>query len=475
MNLFEHQRKARDFAVSIFAKGIDKHDYEGEPLNCGAALLMEMGCGKTVTAIAISQWLYEHHQLKRMLIVAPLSILSVWEEELQRFAEFPYTVHLLGTLPKKKQAIMEARFKSDLQIIIVNYESAWRLEKDIMAFNPDLIIADEGHKLKEGRTSQSKSMHRLGDKAKFKLLLTGTVITNKEIDVFSQYRFLDKRIFGTSFVIFRNRYFEMTGYGNHTPVFKKSMMDEFLKRLHSVAFRVTKSECLDLPDMIEEIRTVDLEPKAMKLYKEVERQSYAELAESEVSAVNVLTKMLRLSQLTGGHITDDDGKVNAVSTAKLNALSDILDTAIEENQKVVVMARFTAELDDIQRLLEKKQIEYAVIRGGITDRDEQIRKFQNDSTCLVFVGQIAAAGLGITLTAASTMIFYSLDYSMSNFEQAKARIHRVSQKNDCLYIYLIAKDTVDAKILKSLREKVDLARLLVDDYRNGKNPYKIGG
>ncbi|MBQ2348626.1 MAG: ATP-dependent helicase, partial [Clostridia bacterium] len=96
-------------------------------------------------------------------------------------------------------------------------------------------------------------------------------------------------------------------------------------------------------------------------------------------------------------------------------------------------------------------------------------------SCLVFVGQIAAAGLGITLTAASTMIFYSLDYSMSNFEQAKARIHRVSQKNDCLYIYLIAKDTVDAKILKSLREKVDLARLLVDDYRNGKNPFQNRG
>ena len=103
---------------------------------------------------------------------------------------------------------------------------------------------------------------------------------------------------------------------------------------------------------------------------------------------------------------------------------------------------------------------------------EQIRKFQNDDNCKVFIGQIAAAGLGITLTAASTMVFYSLDYSMSNFEQAKARIHRVSQKNDCLYIYLIAKGTVDGKILKSLRQKVDLAKLLVDDYRNGKNPFQ---
>ena len=92
---------------------------------------------------------------------------------------------------------------------------------------------------------------------------------------------------------------------------------------------------------------------------------------------------------------------------------------------------------------------------------------------MVFIGQIAAAGLGITLTAASTMVFYSMDYSMSNFEQAKARIHRVSQKNDCLYIYLIAKGTVDRKVLKSLRSKVDLAKLLVDDYRKGKNPFEV--
>ena len=217
---------------------------------------------------------------------------------------------------------------------------------------------------------------------------------------------------------------------------------------------------------------LQLEPKALKIYKELERESYTELANSEVSAVNVLTKMLRLSQVTGGHLTDDEGDVNAVSTAKLDALSDIIDSVIQEDKKLVVMARFVPEMNDIQNLLAKKKIQYAVIRGGVADRDEQIRKFQNDDNCKVFIGQIAAAGLGITLTAASTMVFYSLDYSMSNFEQAKARIHRVSQKNDCLYIYLIAKGTVDGKILKSLRQKVDLAKLLVDDYRNGKNPFQ---
>jgi SNF2 family DNA or RNA helicase len=94
---------------------------------------------------------------------------------------------------------------------------------------------------------------------------------------------------------------------------------------------------------------------------------------------------------------------------------------------------------------------------------------------MVFVGQIATAGLGITLTAASTMVFYSLDYSMSNFEQTKARIHRVGQKNGCTYIYLIAKGTVDSKILTALRNKADLAKMLIDDYRKGANPFASEG
>ena len=141
----------------------------------------------------------------------------------------------------------------------------------------------------------------------------------------------------------------------------------------------------------------------------------------------------------------------------------------------MIMARFVPEMRDIQMLLNKKCVEYATVCGGVSNRNEEIRRFQEDPGCTVFVGQIAAAGLGITLTAASMMVFYSLDYSMSNFEQAKARIHRVSQTENCLYIYLVAKGTVDAKILNALRHKVDLAKALVDDYRNGVNPFQEGG
>ena len=266
---------------------------------------MEMGCGKTITGIAITGCLYQFGKVNRVLVVAPLSILGVWEEEFERFAAFPFSLTILkGSTAKKKEQLEEISYKG-LQVVVVNYESAWRLEKELRRFDADLIIADEGHKIKSAQTAAAKCMHALGDRARYKLLLTGTLITNKEIDVFSQYRFINNEIFGTSFYAFRNRYFDMLGYGNHTPVFRKYLREDFLKKMHSVAYRVTKAECLDLPDITEEIRTVELEPKAMKLYSNLERESYTQMAGSEVSAVNVLTRLLRLSQITGGHLSHE--------------------------------------------------------------------------------------------------------------------------------------------------------------------------
>lgn len=464
---YDHQKKAFAFACDKF--GVFTNQIKSR----GTALLMEMGCGKTIVSIAVAGCMYQHDKVNRVLVVAPLSILGVWQEEFEKFADFPYTMTVLkGTSAKKRQQLEKLPDGPGMQVVVVNYESAWRLEKELLAYNADLVIADEAHKLKEARTSQSKGMHHIGDKARYKLMLTGTVITNRELDVFSQYRFLNPQIFGSSFYAFRNQYFDMGGYGNHTPIFRKWMLQDFLRRMHSVAYRVTKAECLDLPEITEEIRAVDLEKDALTLYDSIEDESYAELDESEVTTANILTRLLRLSQITGGHLTDDDGVVNAVSKAKLDALSDIIDTAMAEDKKLVIMARFVPELDDIQELLEKKKIGYAAVRGGVKDRDNEIRRFQYDDNCRVFVGQIAAAGLGITLTAASTMVFFSLDYSMSNFEQAKARIHRAGQKENCHYIYLVCRGTVDRKVLRALQQKQNLAKMLVDDYRKGRNPFK---
>lgn len=330
-----HQQQAFDFACMRF--GLLPSDFRSN----GVALLMEMGTGKTITSIGISGILYQFGRVKRILVVAPLSILGVWEEEFEKFAAFPYTLTILkGTSAKKRQQLSEVGKTDGLEIVVVNYESARILDPELLKFNADLIIADEGHKLKENRSQQSKTMHTLGDHARYKLLLTGTLITNREIDAYSQYRYLNSHIFGTSFYAFRNRFFFMSGYGQQTPVFKKEMTGDYFRHLHSIAFRVTKAECLDLPEITEEIRTIDLEPKALKVYQELEEESFAELCDSEVTAPNILTKLLRLSQVTGGHLTDDEKDTHMVSTAKLDALSDIIDTAVSENKKLVVMARF---------------------------------------------------------------------------------------------------------------------------------------
>ena len=417
--------------------------------------------------------MYLSEKIRRILVVAPLSILGVWEEEFAKFADFDYTLAVLSGVGAKKSDTLRHMDGTPLQVAVVNYESAWRLENDILAWNPDLVIADEGHKIKTYNISASKAMHRIGARATYRLLLTGTVITNKAIDVFSQYKFLNPAIFGNSFYSFRNRYFDMVGYGNHTPVLKQSMEQELMKRLHSIAFRATKAECLDLPETTDIIRYAELEPAAAKVYRNLVKDSYAELSKGEVTVTNVLTRLLRLSQLTGGFIGDDEGNTPVrISTAKQNALEDIIEEVMQEGKKLVIIARFVPEIMAICKLLEKRGIGYSRIMGGVKDRDEQVSAFQNNPDIQVFVGQIATAGLGITLTAAGTMVFYSMDYNMSNFEQAKARIHRVGQKENCAYIYLTAKGTVDEKILKVLQNKADLAKTLIDDYRQGLNPFQ---
>ncbi len=457
---YRHQIEAYTFALKRLMDG------------GGAALLMEMGTGKTLTAIAIVGALLLLAGIQRVLVVSPLSITGVWRDEFERFAGFEYDLAVLeGTMVKKADTLRHMTGKR-LQVAVINYESAWRMEAELMKWHPDMIICDEGHRIKTHNISASKALHRLAARAAYRLLLTGTVITNKPIDVFSQYKFVDPRIFGNSFYQFRNRFFDMTGYGNYTPVMKKYMEAEFTQKLHSIAYRVTKAEALDLPECTDVIQRVDLEPDAMRLYRQLVKDSYAEISRDTVTATNVLTRLLRLMQVTGGFLSGDESAAcEQVSTAKLNALNELIDSALENDQKVVVIARFIPEIHAITKMLGRKGLDYAQISGEIKDRDDQVARFQNDPNCRVFVGQVATAGMGITLTAANLMVFYSLDYSMSNYDQCKARIHRVGQRNACTYIHLVARGTVDEKVLRSLRDKSNLAKQLVDDYRAGSNPF----
>lgn len=454
---YNHQKIAFNFAI-------EKLEQEG----C-AALLMDMGLGKSLTSIAIAGQLYQENKIERVLVVCPTSIISVWEKEFVKFADYDYFVESIvgSTMSKRKEKLKSLCHKKGLQVAVINYEATWRMEKELNIYKPDIIICDESQKIKNPSAAQSKTLHRLGVKAKYKIILTGTPVQNSPMDVFSQWKFLDPNIFGVSFYAFRNRYAVMGGYYNHQ-IIKFKNMDELTSKAHSVSYRITKGEALDLPEQIFLNRYCELEKEARKVYDTVMKESYAELMDGEITATNILTKLMRLSQIAGGHVKDDEGRMQVISKAKLNELKDIMeDVIIDNKKKLVVFARFIPEIESIKQLADEMKVEYSYITGEIKtdDRGVMCDNFQNNENVKLFIAQIQTAGLGITLTAADTAVFYSLDFNYANYSQAIARTHRIGQKNTCTYINLISTETVDEKIIKALESKEDIAKNIVDNWR----------
>ncbi len=431
----------------------------------GCAFLMDMGTGKTITTIAVAGTLFRKHKITQMLVVCPKSIVDVWEQEFDKFAAFPYQLAVLDGTSAKKADTIRYMIGTGLQVIVVNYESCWRLEGELNAWRPDMIVCDESSKIKNPQAKCSKALHRLGKISRYNLILTGTPITNSPLDFFSQYKFLDESIFGGSFFKFRGQYAILGGYQNHQIVGYKHLA-ELVEKAHSIAYRIKIDEAVELPEFVEEVRPVKLETKARQIYDGIDKDSFAELMNGEITARNVLTRLLRLSQCTGGFVRNDAGDdVQAISSAKLDALEDIVDSCMEEGKKVIVFARFVLEIDAIARMLQKKGIGYALIKGDVKDRAEQVDAFQTDTNVRVFVGQLQTTGMGLTLTAGSVCVYYSLDFSYANYQQSMARVRRIGQTKRGVYIHLVCKGTIDEKVMNALKQKADVSKLLVDDYK----------
>ena len=464
--LFRHQVRAANMALIQLSS---------KP-SAGFGLLFEMGCGKTLTAIAIMGALYRQRKITRVLVVAPSSVCSVWPHDLAAFAAFPYEVRVL--LGEKKQRLEALHSLTDypntanrLLVAVINYEATHRegIFEALDGYAADLIICDESQRIKNPRAAQSRAVQMLGDRAACRLILSGTPVQNGAIDLYSQYRFLDPGVFGANFYAFRNRYCQMGGYGGHEVVGYQHM-DELVKKEHSIALRVTKAECLDLPAETFVRRYVQLEPYACRLYNQIAQASCAALESGgHITAATVLTRLLRLMQLTGGFVQEDEAdRPSAVSTAKLDALEDILDDyVLESGHKLVIFARFRAEINTICGLLAQRGIPFGVIDGNVPmeQRGAVVEDFQQNPDTMVFVAQIQTAGLGITLHAASAAVFYSLDFNYANYAQALARIHRIGQAHPVTYIHLLAEHTIDDQVLDALERKEDLARTIVDSWK----------
>lgn len=444
----------------------------------GFGLLFEMGCGKTLTAIAVAGAGYQMGKVAKVLIVAPTSVCAVWPKEFQEYADFRYTIRtLLGDKVKRIKELDDLeRFPFPvLKVAVINYESTWRegIFERLMAYDADLIIADESQRIKTHDADQSKALHKLGDRARYKMILSGTPVQNDAIDIFSQYRFLDPTVFGLNFYPFRSRYAVMGGF-NRKKIVGYRDLDQLIKKEHSIAYRVTKEEAIDLPEQTFENRYITLNRKERGLYDQLRRSSVAELeGGGTITATTVLTRLLRLQQFTGGFLVEDDAdRPQLVSRGKLDALADILqDYVIDGRKKLVIFARFIPEVMEIIKLSEnilgKNHKKTVAIYGEIKkeSRGDIVRQFQEDPDTMVFVGQIDTAGTGITLTAANTCVYYSVNFNYATYSQSLSRIHRIGQRNRCTYIHLVTEKTVDDMILSALAKKEDLAKTVVDTWR----------
>ena len=429
--------------------------------------------GKTKVAIDCVGYIFLHDPNfnKKVLVISPSSVVPVWQNEFNDHANYPCEIKpLTGPSVKRIDALESWKVNSDaVNVAIINYESSWRISDELTTWKPDVLILDEMQRVKTPGTRQSKATHLIAAKCRYRLGLSGTPVTQSPLDLFSEYKALDPSIFGRSYYSFRNHYAIMGGFQRHQVVAFKNL-PELVEKAHRIAFRVTKEEALDLPEFTDQTIYCELEPKAQRLYDQMKKTSVMEMeSEKSITAVNVLAKLLRLSQITGGFIPDpEDGRPEMVSSAKYDLLRETVSDLLDAGKKVVVFARFVPEIKAICRYLDNANIRYSLIMGEVPQdqRGEMVRQFQEDPQVKVFVAQIQTAGLGITLTAADTAIFYSLDYSFANYDQARCRIHRIGQKNACTYIHLIAQGTVDEKIMAALKQKKSVADMVVDGWRD---------
>ena len=441
-----------------------------------AGLYMEMGTGKTKVAIDWAGIGYYNYDVKRVLVICPLSVIGVWQRQIKEHLPFFARVRALTGSTPERAALIRRMIRSpqpSQDWLIINYEGIWRgdgrnrIEDLLEKWGPDLVICDEGHRIKSSSAKQSKTAARIGSYADQRLILTGTPITKSPLDLFGQFRFLDNSIFGSNWYKFKNRYGVWGGWGRYQLKGYKHL-DEIIENVRDNTFRIKKEQAIDLPEKVSVTVPVQIGQKATEYYKKMAKEMIIEIEETHATAAIVLVMILRLSQITSGFIKDIEGDIRTFDNGKLNVCLDLLDDILAQDKKVVIFVRFRYDIERLEEAIKKKFKRQPLILSGtvpMKERDGLIQRFQNDKSEKVFIAQIQAGSLGIDLTAASVAIFYSLDYSYANYVQAQDRLHRIGQTNKVTYYHLVVPHTIDSLTLSVLKQKGDLAHAIVHDPR----------
>ena len=438
------------------------------------AYFMEMGTGKTKVLIDNLAMLYDKGKVNGALIIAPKGVVKTWyEQELP--THLPNHIDNVSVLwqsniTKSQQEKLDSILENEmlLHVLIMNVE-ALSTEKGVnfarkfINSHKTLMAIDESTTIKTPTARRTKNTILLGKQAKYKRIMTGSPITKNPLDLYTQCEFLDPWLLDfTSYYAFRNRYAEMKTMhlrGRSIQVVSEfKNLSELSETVKNFSYRVLKEDCLDLPPKNFIKRHITLTPAQKKIYEQMKKAAMAVLNGKVTTTMTVLTQLMRLHQITCGHFTADDGSVQEVESNRLNELMSILE---ETEGKAIIWANYQRDVAQIIEHIEKKYGKGSIVDYyGLTpqeDRQNNIRKFQNDSNCRFLIGTPQTGGYGITLTQANTVIYYSNGYDLEKRLQSEDRAHRIGQKKTVTYVDLICEDTVDEKIVKALRDKINIA------------------
>jgi len=438
------------------------------------AYFMEMGTGKTKVLIDNVAMLYDKGKIDGALIIAPKGVVKTWyEQELPtHLADHIENVSILwqANITKGQQEKLDSLFEIDsaLHILVMNVE-ALSTEKGVkfaskfINSHKTLMAIDESTTIKTPTARRTKNIIKMGVNAKYKRIMTGSPITKNPLDLYTQCEFLDPWLLDfASYYAFRNRYAEMKTMhlrGRSIQVVAGFQnLGELSDKVKDFSYRVLKEDCLDLPPKNFVKRHITLTADQKRIYEQMKKHAIAMLNKKVTTTVTVLTQLMRLHQITCGYVTADDGTIQEVESNRLNELMSVLE---ETEGKVIIWANYQFSVSDIIKKITKVYGPDSYVHYyGLTpqeDRQDYIRKFQNDPKCRFIIGTPQTGGYGITLTQANTVVYYSNGYDLEKRLQSEDRAHRIGQKKNVTYIDIIAEDTIDEKIVEALRSKIDIA------------------
>ena len=464
--MYKFKTKPYAHQITALEKSWHKDEY---------AYFMEMGTGKSKVLVDNIAMLYDKGSINGALIIAPKGVYRNWfsqeiPQHLPSHVDYK-TVLWTALTSKTKDKEYQQLFKVDidLHILIMNVE-AFSTKKGLefatrfLRCHNTLMAVDESTTIKTPTAKRTKSILVLGKYAKYRRILTGSPVTKSPLDLYTQCGFLNEELLAfTSYYSFRNRYATMLdrNFGGRRVqiVGGYKRLDELAGLLKPFSYRVLKEECLDLPEKTYVQREVELTDEQKQTYSTMKAAALASLKGKMATAPHILTQLMRLHQITCGHLKNDDGTITSLKSNRINSLMELLE---EVDGKVIIWANYIYDIKQIVAAIGKKYGEDSIVQyyGAIPSemRQKYIEIFQDpDSKARFFIGNPQTGGYGITLTAAKTVVYYSNGYDLEKRLQSEDRAHRIGQKNMVTYVDLITPKTVDEKIRKALRKKINIA------------------